>query len=105
MSQRAVFITVNGNVVDEVFNSVPDYDDMVNACEDEGYEYDEDSDYYANVEYEWIEIGEGESGSDDFFDDETLLDLYKENGVNGKYGEYEVVLIEDGEDEIPVRED
>lgn len=101
MSQRAVFITVNGNVVDEVFNSVPDYDDMVNTCEDEGYEYDEDSDYYANVEYEWIEIGEGESDSDYFFDDETLIHLYK---TNGSYGNYEVESIETGEDEIPVKE-
>ena len=62
----------------EVFSSVPDYEEAIQICKDNGYEY---QDYYSNyylLEYEWIDIGEGESGVDKFIDDETLLFLYKE---------------------------
>ena len=77
MSQRAVLVRVNGNLVQEVFNYVPDYEEAVQICKDEGYEVDNNyfSNYYS-VEYEWIDIGEGESGEDEFIDDEALLHLY-----------------------------
>lgn len=76
MSQTAVLVIVDGNLIPEVFCSVPDYDEAVQICKDNGYEYkDYYSDYYL-LEYEWIEIGEGESGTDEFIDDEDLLDLY-----------------------------
>lgn len=73
MSQKAVLVRVEGNLIPEVFNYVPNYDDAVYICKDYGYEYkDYYSDYYM-LEYEWIDIGEGESGTDEFIDDETLL--------------------------------
>ena len=76
MSQKAVLVRVEGNLISEVFNSIPDYDDAVQICKDNGYEYqDYYSDYYL-LEYEWIEIGNGESATDEFIDDETLLHSY-----------------------------
>ena len=78
MSQTAVMVRVNGNLFPEVFSSVPDYDDAVQICKDFGYEKS-DADYdgdYICVEYEWVEIGDGESGIDEFFDDETLRHIY-----------------------------
>lgn len=76
MSQKAVFVRVEGNLISEVFHSVPDYDEAVQICKDNGYEYkDYYSDYYI-LEYEWIDIGEGESGVDEFINDEVLLHLY-----------------------------
>lgn len=77
MSQKAVLVRVEGNLIPEVFCSVPDYDEAVQICKDYGYEYkDYYSDYYM-LEYEWIDIGEGESGTDEFIDDEVLLHLYE----------------------------
>lgn len=77
MSQKAVLVRVNGNLVQEVFSSVPDYDEAVQICIDEGYGEDFIT-IYDNllVEYEWIDIGEGESGIDHFIDNETLLFIY-----------------------------
>lgn len=76
MSQKAVLVRVENNLIPEVFYSVPDYDEAVQICKDNGYEYEDFySDYYM-LEYEWIDIGEGESGEDEFIDDEVLLHLY-----------------------------
>ena len=77
MSQKAVLVRVEGNLVQEVFHSVPDYEDACQICIDNGWDGTEShySNYY-NVEYEWIDIGEGESGMDSYIDDETLLHLY-----------------------------
>ena len=76
MSQKAVLVRVEGNLIPEVFYSVPDYEEAVQICKDNGYEYqDYYSDYYL-LEYEWIEIGNGESATDEFIDDETLLHSY-----------------------------
>ena len=76
MSQKSVLVRVENNLIPEVFYSVPDYDEAVQICKDNGYEYkDFYSDYYM-LEYEWIDIGEGESGTDELIDEETLLFLY-----------------------------
>lgn len=76
MSQKAVFVRVEGDLIPEVFNYVPDYNEAVQICKDNGYEYKNYYyDYYC-LEYEWIDIGEGESGTDKFIDDEVLLHLY-----------------------------
>lgn len=112
MSQKAVLVRVNENLVQEVFNSVPDYEEAVQICKDEGYEAEDD--YFSNycyVEYEWLDIGEGESGVDEFINDETLLAIYDSDdyerhiyetfGLNVEViesGSYEV-LIEDLEEE------
>lgn len=82
MSQRAIMVRVNGNLFPEVFPSIPDYDDTIQICKDFGYEVSDanyDGDYIC-VEYEWIEIGDGESGTDEFFDDETLMHIYDAYG-------------------------
>ena len=78
MSQTAVFVRINGNFHKEVFSYVPDHDEMIQICKDFGYESSDgsfDGDYI-NVEYEWVDIGDGESGTDTFFDDESLCHLY-----------------------------
>lgn len=47
MSQTAVLVIVEGNLIPEVFCSVPDYDEAVQICKDNGYEYEDYySDYY-----------------------------------------------------------
>lgn len=111
MSQRAIFVRVDGNLVKEVFNHVPDYDDMVRICKDEGYDEYEGYRDYALVEYEWIEIGEGESGMDNFIDDEILLAIYDSYGweehIKSLFG-LEVDTVESGSEEVlleDIRED
>lgn len=77
MRQKAILIRVEGNLIPEVFSHIPDYDEAVQICKNYGYEYkDFYSDYYM-LEYEWIEIGEGKSGTDEFIDDKILLFLYE----------------------------
>ena len=112
MSQKAVLVRVENNLIPEVFYSVPDYDEAVQICKDNGYEYEDFySDYYM-LEYEWIDIGEGESGEDEFIDDETLLflyesydyeeEIYKQFGLNVERiesGTIEVMLEDLREDE------
>lgn len=76
MSQKAVLIRIENNLIPEIFNSVPDYDEAVQICKDYDYDdYKTISDYLL-IEYEWIDIGEGESGVDHFIDDEALLAIY-----------------------------
>lgn len=73
MSQKSILIRIEGNLIPEVFSHIPDYDEAVQICKNYGYEYkDFYSDYYM-LEYEWIEIGEGKSGTDEFIDDKILL--------------------------------
>ena len=77
MSQKAVLVRVEGNLIKEVFHSVPDYEEACAICVGNGWDGEtvQSSDFF-NVEYEWLDIGEGESGMDSFIDDETLLYLY-----------------------------
>lgn len=76
MSQKAVFVRIDGNLIPEVFDSVPDYNRFVEICKEHGFIGDETPYDYYRAEYEWINIGEGESESDHFIDDETLLAIY-----------------------------
>ena len=104
MSQTAVFVRINGNLHEEVFTHVPDHDDMIQICKDFGYESSDgsfDGDYI-NIEYEWIDIGEGESGMDTFFDDESLCVLYNsyEWEKNFENIGYDAESIETGSDEV-----
>lgn len=106
MSQKAVLVRVNGNLVQEVFNSVPDYEEAVQICKDEGYEADDNyfSNYYS-VEYEWLDIGEGESGVNEFIDEETLLAIYDsydyERYIYETFG-LNVEVIESGSYEVDI---
>lgn len=76
MSQKAVLVRVESNLIPEVFSHIPDYDEAVQICKNYGYEYkDFYSDYYM-LEYEWVEISDEESGTDEFIDDKILLLLY-----------------------------
>lgn len=103
MSQSAVLVRVEGNLIPEVFSSVSDYEEAIQICKDNGYEY---QDYYSNyylLEYEWIDIGEGESGVDEFIDDETLLALYDSYGYEDViYDEFglNVEIVESGSIEV-----
>lgn len=104
MSQKAVFVRINGNLHEEVFTHVPDHDEMIQICKDFGYEstderYDGD---YIIVEYEWVDIGDGESGTDTFFDDESLCFLYDCYGWEKNFENmgYNTESIETGSDEV-----
>lgn len=104
MSQTAVMIRIDEMLHTEVYSYKPDYDDAIQICKDFGYEAS-DGDYdgdYIDFEYEWLEIGEGESGTDNFFDDETLCSLYDSCDYEKKFEElgYDVETIETGSYEI-----
>lgn len=107
MSQKAVLVRVEGNLIPEVFCSIPDYEEAVQICKDNGYEYkDYYSDYYC-LEYEWIDIGEGESGTDEFIDEETLLFLYDSYGYEEeiyKYFGLDVETVETGTIEVMLKD-
>ena len=103
MSQKAVFVRVDGNLIPEIFTYVPDYYDMVQICKDNDYDGTESfSDYYL-VEYEWTEIGDGESGMDDLIDDETLLHIYDaynwEEEIYEHFG-YDVMIVQTGSEDV-----
>lgn len=104
MSQKAVLVRIEGNLIQEIFCSIPDYEDACQICIDNDWDGTENhySNYY-NVEYEWIDIGEGESGIDSFIDDETLLYLYDcpdyEKVIKEQFG-YDVETIESGNIEV-----
>ena len=74
MSQRAVLIRVDCELIENVFDHVPDYEEAVQICKYNGYEYqDYYSDYYM-LEYECINIK-----GKDFVDDaylNRLQDIY-----------------------------
>lgn len=81
MSQTMRITEINGAFYPEIFTSFPDKDEAIALIEyavKDGWlspseEYD--------VCTEWYEIGEGESNSDTFFTDETLIDWYNIGGV------------------------
>lgn len=104
MSQTAVLVRVNGNLHNEVFSSVPDYDDAIQICKDFGYEASDGSfpGDYILVEYEWLDIGDGESGTDTFYDDETLLHIYDSYGYEEviEADGYNVEVVESGSYEV-----
>lgn len=104
MSQTAVMIRVNGNLHKEIYPSVPDYNEAIQICKDFGYESSDgkfDGDYIL-VEYEWLDIGDGESGVDTFYDDEMLFDLYDAYGYEDiiEHDGHNVEVIESGSYEI-----
>ena len=104
MSQKAVMIRVNGNLYQEVWTTVPDYEDAIQICKDIGYEENEglfNGDYIL-VEYEWLDIGEGESGIDTFFDDETLCFIYDSYDYEKIFEEhgYNIEIINSGYYEV-----
>lgn len=108
MSQRAVFVRVDGNLHSEVLTHVPDHDEMVQICKDCGYEATDarfDNDYLL-VEYEWVDIGDGESGIDTFFSDEELCYIYDGYGWEDKLLSlgYDVNIIETGNDDVEFEE-
>lgn len=73
MSQRAVFVEVDGMLYDEVLRSMPDYDECVFIVEEIGVI---DTEGGVDVVAAWYEIGEGESDTDEFFKEAELLYLY-----------------------------
>ena len=81
MSQSMRITEINGAFYPEIFTSFPDRDDAIALIE---YAVKDawlsPSDEY-EVVTEWYEIGEGESNSDTFFADETLIDWYNKGGV------------------------
>lgn len=108
MSQTAVMIRVNGNIHKEIYSHVPEYDDAIQICKDFGYSYDDgnfDGDYIL-VEYEWLDIGPGESGADEFYDEEYLLTIYDSYGYEKliEADGYDVEVIESGSYEVGFNE-
>lgn len=82
MSQTMRITEINGAFYPEIFTSFPDRDEAIALIE---YAVKDawlsPSDEY-EVVTEWYEIGEGESNSDTFFTDETLIDWYNKGGVS-----------------------
>ncbi|RHV70233.1 MULTISPECIES: hypothetical protein [Clostridia] len=77
MSQKAVFVRINGQLLPKIFSTVPDYNDAVKLC----MHCDSVSlGKNLQLDYEWIEIGDGKSGVDTFYDDNLLLFLYNTFG-------------------------
>ena len=77
MSQKAVFVRINGQLLPKIFSTVPDYNDAVKLC----IHCDPLSlSRNLQLDYEWIEIGNGESGADTFYDENLLLFLYNTFG-------------------------
>lgn len=102
MSQRAVFVEVDGEQYEEIFHSVPDGEDCLSICLDMGMESGEHE-----IEYEWYEIGAGESDTDEFFIEEELLDMKRKDKFE-EYMEkqgYETELVQSGTIMIEVQED
>lgn len=102
MSQRAVFVKVDNEQYKEIFHSVPDGEDCLSICLDVGMESGEHE-----IEYEWYEIGDGESDTDEFFIEEELLDMKRKDKFE-EYMEkqgYETELVQTGTIVIEVQED
>lgn len=108
MSQRAIFVMVNGVVTNEILHHVPDREEMIQICKDMGYEACDNSIMdYMLVEYEWIEIGEGESDTDEIVSEETLLDIYHSGEIAetvSRMYNVEVETVEYGDEEILLEE-
>lgn len=102
MSQRAVFVKVDNEQYEEIFHSVPDGEDCLSICLDMGMESGEHE-----IEYEWYEIGAGESDTDEFFIEEELLDMKRKDKFE-EYMEkqgYETERVQSGTIMIEVQED
>lgn len=102
MSQRAVFVEVDGEQYEEIFHSVPDEEDCLSICLDMGIENGEHE-----IEYEWYEIGEGESDTGEFLVEEELLRMKREDRFEEymKIQGYGMELVQSGTIMIEVRED
>lgn len=102
MSQRAVFVKVDNQQYEEIFHSVPDGEDCLSICLDMGMESGEHE-----IEYEWYEIGAGESDTDEFFIEEELLRMKRKDKFEEymKIQGYRIDLIEYGTIMIEVQED
>ena len=87
MSQTAVFVKVNDVLYQNIERHIPDSEEVIDIIEDmiEEFDLSESSDY--DVEANWYEIGDGESGMDTFFNEEDLIDWYKKDKFNQKVEE------------------
>ena len=77
MAQKAVFVEVDGILYPEVFTYMPDSEDISGMIEDmkeDGYSFD--SEAVANIT--WLDIGEGESDTDEFFPEKDLLKWFED---------------------------
>lgn len=81
MSQTIRITEINGAFFPEIFTSFPDKDEAISLIEFAVKDnWLSPSDSY-DVCTEWYEIGEGESGTDTFFSDETLIEWYNKGGI------------------------
>ena len=104
MSQKVVFIQLeNENYATNHYGetSIPDEEYVDQLARD----YDLFGDVEAH--YEWYDIGEGESGMDEFFDEDKLADMYETGNFikacesNG----YDCELVEHGTISVTVDEE
>ena len=85
MSQKAVLIRINGELIDHVFHSVPDYEEAVRICRYYGYkEYNSVFDSHF-LEYEFLNIVAREAG--ELIADDALLFLYASSDFEEKIHE------------------
>lgn len=81
MAQKVVFIFVENELSEEILSFTPDKDELIQAARDMEYETSE-NDTGVNVQFEWYDIGEGESDTDIFFSDKELYQIMKNRKQN-----------------------
>lgn len=93
MSQTVYFIKVDGELYDGVLTYNPNHDDLIGICMDMGFDRSYVFDLL-DVEVERVDIGSGESGTDDFFSEGELVairkSLFWERKIEDKGYEVEV---------------
>lgn len=94
--------SMNDGTFYRVLHQVKPHEECLSICSDMGIENGEHE-----IEYEWYEIGEGESDTDEFFDEKELLRMKREDRFEEymKIQGYEIDLIEYGTIMIEVQED
>ena len=75
MSQRAVFVRVDEELYPEVLHSMPDREECISIARELEYEGP------CEVSAVWFEIGEGESDTDEFFPEESMLEWYRKDCI------------------------
>lgn len=83
MSQRVVFVMVDGDLLPEVFRQLPDEAEALEIVENQIAEGNIEEKETCEVDADWYEIGEGESGMDTFIPEADLLVAYDKDGVAG----------------------
>lgn len=96
-----VFVRIAGNLVQKVFRKIPDHDDCVRICKEEGFDasFKWTNGWLDSVEVSWESLELGDAAS---LDDETLCCIYDAFGFEEEFKKlgYEVTVVQEGEDTV-----